>query len=98
MAATLTQERFTGADWIFERKFDGIRLLAFKRGSDIRLYSRNRLEKDLPSVAAAIAGLPVRDVILDGEMTWGPNGGAYHVFDVIWLDGRDVTGLPLSIR
>ena len=32
MAATLTQERFTGPDWIFERKFDGIRLLAFKQG------------------------------------------------------------------
>ena len=27
MAATLTQERFTGSDWLFERKFDGIRLI-----------------------------------------------------------------------
>ena len=32
MAATLTQERFTGPEWIFERKLDGIRLLAFKNG------------------------------------------------------------------
>ena len=40
MAATLTQERFTGPDWVFERKFDGIRLLAFKQGGDVRLYSR----------------------------------------------------------
>jgi ATP-dependent DNA ligase len=31
MSATLTQERFTGPEWIFERKFDGIRLLAFKQ-------------------------------------------------------------------
>ena len=30
MAATLTQERFSGPDWLFERKFDGIRLLAYK--------------------------------------------------------------------
>ena len=37
MAATLTQERFTGPEWIFERKFDGIRLLAFKNGPDVRL-------------------------------------------------------------
>ena len=43
MAATLTQERFTGPEWIFERKFDGIRLLAFKQGPDVRLLSRNRL-------------------------------------------------------
>jgi bifunctional non-homologous end joining protein LigD len=98
MAATLTQARFTGDEWTFERKFDGIRLLAFKRGSDIRLFSRNRLEKDLPAVAAAIASLPVRDAILDGEMTWGPARGAYHIFDITWLDGRDVTGLPLSQR
>ena len=32
MAATLTQERFTGPEWIFERTFDGIRLLAFEQG------------------------------------------------------------------
>jgi ATP-dependent DNA ligase len=32
MAATLTQERFTGPEWLFERKFDGIRLLAYKNG------------------------------------------------------------------
>jgi hypothetical protein len=43
MAATLTQERFAGDDWLFERKFDGIRLLAYKRGAEVRLYSRNRL-------------------------------------------------------
>ena len=70
MAATLTQERFTGDDWLFERKFDGIRLLAYKRGAEVRLYSRNRLSQDLPDLARAIAGLPVNDVILDGEATW----------------------------
>jgi ATP-dependent DNA ligase len=43
MAATLTQERFTGPEWIFERKLDGVRLLAFKHGEDVRLLSRNRL-------------------------------------------------------
>ena len=59
MAATLTQERFTGPEWIVERKFDGIRLLAFKHGSDVRLYSRNRLPQDIPPLADAIAGLLV---------------------------------------
>ncbi|MEP7001083.1 MAG: ATP-dependent DNA ligase [bacterium] len=98
MAATLTQERFTGVEWTFERKFDGIRLLAFKQGSDVRLYSRNHLEQHLPAIAEAIAGLPVRDAILDGELTWGPDRGAYHIFDIVWLDGRDVTELPLVER
>src|SRR2546423_14219720 len=90
MAATLTDERFTGPEWIFERKLDGIRLLAFKRGTTVRLFSRNRLPQHVPAVEAAIAELPVSDAVLDGEITWDRASG-YHVFDVMWLDGRDVT-------
>jgi bifunctional non-homologous end joining protein LigD len=97
MAATLTQDRFTGPEWIFERKLDGIRLLAFKQGPDVRLLSRNRLPQNIPSLVQAIADLPVRDVILDGEVTWGGKV-AYHVFDIMWLEGRDVTLLPLHAR
>ena len=103
MAATLTQERFDGPDWLFERKLDGIRLLAYKQGSSVRLLSRNQLPLNgsYPTVLAAIERLPVRDVILDGEATgvWGHAGKvAYNVFDILWLDGRDVTGLPLEER
>jgi ATP-dependent DNA ligase len=97
MAATLTQERFTGPEWIFERKFDGIRLIAFKQGSDVRLFSRNRLPQNIPSVARAIAGLPVENLILDGEITWD-RSGAYHVFDIVWLGDRDLRSLPLEER
>src|SRR5688500_2131802 len=86
MAATLTQERLTGPWWLFEQKFDGIRLLAYRRGDEVQLFSRNRLPQHLPSIAAAIGRLPVRDAILDGELV----GGRYHIFDVMWLDGRDV--------
>jgi bifunctional non-homologous end joining protein LigD len=103
MAATLTQERFSAPEWIFERKLDGIRLLAFKRGASVRLLSRNRLLQNdaYPSIVEAIANLPPRDVILDGEATgvWGKGGKpGYHVFDVMWLDGRDVTQLTLDER
>jgi len=98
MAATLTQDRFTGPEWIFERKFDGIRLLAFKHGADVRLLSRNRLPQHLPSVAAAVAALPVGDCVLDGEATWGSEAAGYRVFDLMWLDGRDLTRLPLDER
>ncbi len=101
MAATLTQERFTGPEWIFERKLDGIRLLAFKQGPDVRLFSRNRLPQNhcYPGVAEAIAGLPASDAILDGEAAWDPQSRiAYHVFDVIWLDGEDVRSRPLDER
>ena len=98
MAATLTQERFTGPEWIFERKLDGIRVLAFRDGAEVRLLSRNRLPQEMPQIARAIAGLPVRDVILDGEVTWGGGQVAYHVFDIMWLDGRDVMSVPLEAR
>ena len=98
MAATLTQERFAAPEWIFERKLDGIRLLAFKNGSDVRLFSRNRRPQNIPPVANAIGALPAHDVILDGEVTWGGENVAYHVFDIMWLDGRDVMGLPLDER
>jgi ATP-dependent DNA ligase len=97
MAATLTQERFVGDDWVFERKFDGIRLLAYKRGDDVQLFSRNRLPRSSPTVAAAIRKLPVDDAILDGEVTWDGESG-YHVFDILWLNGRAVTALPLEER
>jgi bifunctional non-homologous end joining protein LigD len=98
MAATLTQERFgpERPGWIFEHKIDGIRLIAFRDGAEVRLYSRNRILQDIPAVARAIAGLPVRDVILDGEVDW--DQGRYHVFDILWRDGRDLRGLPLEER
>jgi ATP-dependent DNA ligase len=98
MAATLTQERFTGPEWLFERKFDGIRLLAYKNGETVELFSRNQLPQDIPSIVEAVKNLPVKDAILDGEITWGPGRQAYHVFDVMWLDGRNVTALPLEER
>jgi DNA ligase D-like protein (predicted ligase) len=99
MAATLTQERFTGPEWIFERKLDGIRMLAYRHGSEVRLYSRNRLPQHHPAVAAAIAALPVHEVILDGEASWNSDSRvAYHVFDILFLDGRNVMPLPLHER
>jgi bifunctional non-homologous end joining protein LigD len=109
MAATLTDQRFNSPEWVFERKLDGIRLLAFKRGRTVQLFSRNQLEQHNPAIADAIAGLPHKELILDGEVTgvWGPastreadkpRGLAYHVFDVLWIDGRDVMSVPLDER
>lgn len=103
MAATLTRERFQSSDWIFERKLDGIRMLAFKRGKAVELLSRNRLSQNAvyPEIVEAVAGLPARELILDGEAlgVWGGRGGlGYHVFDLLWRDGRDLTGLTLDER
>jgi ATP-dependent DNA ligase len=97
MAATLTQDRFTGPEWIFERKYDGIRMIAFKDGRSVRLLSRNRLPQHDPAIANAIADLPVDNVILDGERSWEEDRG-YYIFDILWFDGQSVTTLPLVER
>ena len=98
MAATLTQDRFTGPDWIFERKFDGIRLLSYKNGPEVSLFSRNRLPQTIPSVVQAINKLPAKELILDGEVSRESGRLTYHVFDIMWLDGRSLTSLPLEER
>src|SRR5436305_5071896 len=71
MAATLTDERFDDPDWLFERKLDGIRCLAFKgpRGG-VRLLSRNRLSQNgrFPEVAAAVEAQGADQLVLDGEV------------------------------
>jgi bifunctional non-homologous end joining protein LigD len=103
MAATLTAERFHTAEWAFERKLDGIRVLAFKEERVVRLLSRNRLPQNdaYPAVVDALEALRTREVILDGEAVSGWErdlASGYYVFDVLWLDGRDLTSLPLDER
>lgn len=97
MAATLTDERFTGDDWLFERKYDGIRLLAYKRGAAVKLYSRNRLLQDIPRIEDAVRALDAKELILDGEVAWDRHSD-YHVFDILWLNGTSTTRVPLEER
>lgn len=70
MLATLTRQRFSDGDWIFEHKLDGERCLAFKRGSTVRLLSRNRqpLENTYPEVVDALRAAGSHDVVIDGEV------------------------------
>ena len=46
-------------DWLYELKFDGIRLIAVKDGAKVNLISRNEneLASRFPEIAAAIAAL-----------------------------------------
>lgn len=70
MLATSAASLPTGADWTYEVKWDGYRVLAVKDDVRVRLISRNQKEltRDYPSVAAAIARLPAKQVTLDGEL------------------------------
>jgi bifunctional non-homologous end joining protein LigD len=55
--ATLTADRFSDPAWIFERKFDGERCLAFHDGDQLRLMTRGRQQVTgtYPEIASALA-------------------------------------------
>jgi DNA ligase D-like protein (predicted ligase) len=68
--ATLTRERFSDPAWIFERKLDGERCLAFKSGTQVRLMTRNQKDdtSTYPEIADALAAQQADDFIIDGEI------------------------------
>jgi DNA ligase D-like protein (predicted ligase) len=70
MKAVLTDERFSDPDWIYERKLDGIRCLAFKGDANVSLRSRNDLSLNgrFPEVAAALEADPAANFVIDGEV------------------------------
>src|SRR5260370_39730515 len=70
MLATLTDEVFSGQGWLFEPKWDGERCLAFRRGRDLDLFSRNRirLNAKYPDVVQAIHQQEATSFIADGEI------------------------------
>ena len=68
--ATLTAERFSDSAWIFERKFDGERCLAFRDGGQLRLMTRNQQQvtSTYPEIARALRAQDATDFIVDGEV------------------------------
>jgi bifunctional non-homologous end joining protein LigD len=123
--ATLTDKRFSDPKWIFERKLDGVRCLAFRDGRRVRLLSRNRqsLNGTYPEVVHALAAQKSSKFVVDGEIVafegrrtsfarlQGRLGitdpeearGSgiavfYYLFDLMHLDGKATTDLPLIRR
>ena len=70
MLATLTDDRFSDPDWLFERKLDGERALAFRKGGAVRLMTRNRkrIDDTYPEIVEALEGALDRDAVVDGEI------------------------------
>ena len=68
--ASLTDERFSDPDWIFERKLDGVRCLAFRDGRRVRLLTRNRqsLNGTYPELVEALAAQTCSKFVVDGEI------------------------------
>jgi bifunctional non-homologous end joining protein LigD len=70
MLATLTDQPFSDRGWIYERKLDGVRSLAFRDGDRVRLLSRNEKSQNAtyPEIVDAIAAQKARDFVVDGEV------------------------------
>jgi bifunctional non-homologous end joining protein LigD len=114
MLPTLVKSAFNKPGWDYEEKYDGFRLLAYKEGSEVSLLSRNTKDRTrtYPDIAAAIAKLPARTLLLDGEVVAfdkrrisrfqllqeGKVPPLYAVFDCLYRNGRDLRARPLSVR
>ena len=59
----------TSADWIFELKMDGYRLMVRRHDDKVRIYSRRGADFTLrfPRIVEAVRRLKVKSVLLDGE-------------------------------
>jgi len=114
--ATLVDAAPEGPEWLHEQKFDGYRILAELDAGKVRLLSRRFKDwtAEFPDVVAAVAKLPAKRALLDGEVAAVlPDGRtsfqalqneragahiAYFVFDLLALDGEDLTPLALEER
>jgi DNA ligase D-like protein (predicted ligase) len=86
MLATLVAEPFHRSGWVYEEKYDGDRVIGYRRGPRVRLVSRNLrdITAAFPEIARALERLPGGDLILDGE--------------VVAFDRRDVSRFQLLQR
>ena len=114
MLATLVREPFHEHGWIYEEKYDGYRILAYKEGKQVRLMSRNAIDRTdrFPHIVDAIRKLRHVNLLLDGEVAVfdrkgvsrfqllqkGSGEAVYAVFDCLYLEGRDLRSEQLNKR
>jgi DNA ligase D-like protein (predicted ligase) len=72
----LADKPFSDPNWIFERKLDGIRCLAIKDASGVRLMSRTGrlMNNEYPAVVEALESEPSEEFVADGEIVAFENG------------------------
>ncbi len=114
MLASLVGEPFHQPGWVYEEKYDGYRILAYKEGAKVTLLSRNGNDRTatFASIATAVARLRDRTLLLDGEVVAFDRKGvsrfqllqrgdvthAFAVFDCLYRNDRDLRRKELSRR
>src|SRR5579872_1716790 len=91
MLATLVPQPFHKAGWVYEEKYDGYRILAYKEGARVVLLSRNGKDRShtFGSVADNVKKLTASTLLLDGEVVSFDRGGVSR-FQLL-QDGKTVT-------
>jgi ATP dependent DNA ligase domain len=81
---TKTDKLPSGSDWLHEIKHDGFRIIARKKGAQVRLYSRpgNDLTRRFPLIVETLARLRSRSCIIDGEAVACDDNGVAS-FDLV---------------
>jgi bifunctional non-homologous end joining protein LigD len=103
-----------GGSWIHELKYDGFRMHLRKDGKDTKFLTRTGLDwtENYAPVVRAARKIKAKTAYIDGEMcavlpdgtTSFPElqaGGGklvYYAFDLLHLNGQDLTRLPLMER
>lgn len=92
MKPKLLEEPPTAGNWIYELKFDGIRLIAVKNGEKVNLISRNgnELAGRFPEVVEAVRLLPIADCVIDGEVVAldEKGGSSFQLLQAHEMEGR----------
>ena len=102
MKAKLVEEPPATGDWIYELKFDGIRLIGVKKDDKVSLLSRNEneLTRRFPEIVEAIKTLPARECVIDGEVVALDEEGrsSFQLLQAREMEGRKISCLFLCIR
>ena len=92
MKAKLVEKVPTTGDWIYELKFDGIRLITVKNDKKVSLLSRNQneLAGRFPEIVEAVENLPAREFVIDGEVVAVDEQGrsSFQILQAREMEGR----------
>lgn len=101
-------------NWSYELKYDGFRAVAAVVDGEVAMLSRNELDlaPRFPRIHEALKKMKAKEIVIDGEVVVLDEKGAPRfqllqqgsgrermiLFDVLWLDGKDLRKLPYLER
>lgn len=101
MMATLVDAAFDDPDWVFEPKLDGVRVLAYIKGTHVEMISRNGLDlsTQFPALCRQLQEQYTRGMVIDGEIVAFQDGkpsfnamlNRLHLKDKSMLEQMDST-------